>query len=303
MNNANKKSKRININIIPINNVVNCKNYKANNKNSKSRINFKQSLEKIKNDKSEYKYESLRTKNVDKEDNITSMNLNDYELNTLIYAKAIKYDKRTYFQYYISSVKKKQLILFAFMPTNDYNLTTIKISIFILTFSLYFTVNGLFFTDSTMHRVYIDNGSYNLLYQIPQMIYSTLISSVIKTTLRLLSLSEENILKIKSEKSSEITTKKIRSIRTCIAIKFTIFFILSIFLLLFFWYFISCFCGVYTNTQIILIKDILISFGMSMIYPFGLSLIPGIFRISALRDQKHDKKCLYQFSNLLSIIF
>ena len=54
----------------------------------------------------------------------------------------------------------------------------------------------------------------------------------------------------------------------------------------FFWYFISAFCSVYKNTQIILIKDTLISFTISMIYPFGLNLLPGMFRIPSLRDEK-----------------
>ena len=72
--------------------------------------------------------------------------------------------------------------------------------------------------------------------------------------------------------------------------------------MLFFWYFISCFCAVYNNTQIILFKDTLISFALSMLYPFGLNLLPGIFRIPALRSKKKDKKCLYSFSGLLALI-
>ena len=45
--------------------------------------------------------------------------LNDYELNTLEYNIAIKIDKRTYFQYYWSLLKSKQLILFTILPAND----------------------------------------------------------------------------------------------------------------------------------------------------------------------------------------
>ena len=84
--------------------------------------------------------------------------------------------------------------------------------------------------------------------------------------------------------------------------KFLIFFAVSIILLIFFWYFISCFCAVYVNTQAILIKDTVFSFGLSMIYPFGLYFVPGFFRIPALRDKKRDKKCLYKISRLISFI-
>ena len=72
--------------------------------------------------------------------------------------------------------------------------------------------------------------------------------------------------------------------------------------MLFFWYFIACFCGVYVNTQILLIKDTLISFGLSMLYPFGLDLIPGFFRIPALRAAKKDKNFIYKMSLIIALI-
>ena len=71
--------------------------------------------------------------------------LNDQELNNLEYERAINIDKRTFFQYYFSLLKKKHLILFTICPSQDYNLTAIKISLFLLSFSLYFTINGFFF--------------------------------------------------------------------------------------------------------------------------------------------------------------
>ena len=227
-------------------------------------------------------------------------NLNDQELNTLPYEKALIYDRRTYCQYYKSLLNKKHLILFAFLPANDYNLKSIKISLLILSFSLYFTMNGLFFNDSSMHKIFVEKGSYNLIYQIPKLLYSTVVSSLINMILRLLSLTEQNILKIKNDKNIK-SDKKAKFIKNCIMIKFMVFYLLSIIFLLFFWYFISCFCGVYSNTQKILIKDIFISFGMSMIYPFGLNLIPGLFRFPALKGKKHDKKFIYQLSGLLSL--
>ena len=90
-------------------------------------------------------------------------------------------------------------------------------------------------------------------------------------------------------------------IKDYLTIKFIAFFIVSFLLTIFYWYFISCFCAVYNNTQIILIKDSLISFGVSMLYPFGINLLPGIFRIPSLRAKNKDKKCLYTISQLLSL--
>ena len=85
-------------------------------------------------------------------------------------------------------------------------------------------------------------------------------------------------------------------------IKIIIFYIICYLLIFFFWYFISCFCGVYKNIQIVLINDTFISFGMGMIYPFVLNFLPGIFRITALRAKNKDKKILYYISKLIALI-
>ena len=52
----------------------------------------------------------------------------------------------------------------------------------------------------------------------------------------------------------------------------------------------------------ILIKDTLVSFALSMVYPFGLNLLPGMFRIPALRSKNQNKKCLYKISGLIALI-
>ena len=229
-------------------------------------------------------------------------NLSDYELYSLEYKKAIEVDKRTFFQYYRSLLKRNQLLLFTFSPSDDFNLTTIKISLFLISFSLYFCINGFFFSDSTMHKIYEDKGKYNFVFQLPQILYSSIVSATINTILRALALSEKNILVIKKEekiKEAEIRAEKVKS---CLNIKFLIFYIISFLMFAFFWYFISCFCAVYINTQYTLIEDTLISFFFSMIYPFGLNLLPGILRIWALRAKKKDKICLYQVSKIIALV-
>ena len=272
--------KKININIYPINNV---------NLSNKKNINIKE--------KSEVEIFKKNKANL-----INYENLNDQELNSLEYSKAVLLDKRTYFQYYWALLKKKHLILFTILPANDYNLYTLKIALFLLSVSLYLTINGFFFTDSTMHKINEDNGKYDFIYQIPQILYSTIISAIINILLKILSLSEKNILLLKQEKDIIKAKKQSKQIKKCIIIKFVIFFILSNILLLSFWYFISCFCAVYTNTQKILFKDTFISFGLSMLYPFGLNLLPGLFRIPALRDKTQKRKYLYQISGYIALI-
>ena len=266
--------------------------------NNKKNFSSHDSLNRLKSYKRGYK-DHIKKNDQKISNNKFVPKLNDQEINCLEYSQAVNIDKRTYFQYYFALLKRKQLLLFAFYPNNDYNINELKISLLLLSFSLYFTINGFFFSDKTMHKIYKDKSSYNIIYQIPIMIYSTIISSVLNMILKQLSLSENNILSITQAKNYKNAVKQSKITLKCLRIKFSLFFILRIIILLFCWYYICCFCAVYINTQIALISDTFISYGLSMIYPFGLNLLPGVFRIPALRAKNKDKLCLYKFSNLL----
>ena len=182
----------------------------------------------------------------------------------------------------------------------DYNSRAIKIILFLFNFSLYYAINTLFFNDSTMHKIYTDNGTFNLNYQIVQIIYSSLIASILNIILKTLALTERNVLSIKHSKNKKNINNLSEQIIKCIYYKFILFFVVSFVFLLLFWYYLSSFCAIYQNTQYHLIKDTLISFGLSMIYPFGIYLIPGIFRIPALRTK--GREGLYKFSKIIQSI-
>ena len=218
----------------------------------------------------------------------------------MTYKSALEKDKRSYFQYYFSLLRTKHLLVFTFYTSTDYNSRIIKIILFLFSFSLYFTVNALFFNDSTMHKIYEEQGKFNFIYHIPQILYSTIISSVINFIIKYLSLSEKNILELKNTKGNP--EEKASKILSCLKIKFFLFYILCFLFLIFFWYYLSCFCAIYKNTQIHLIKDILASFGLSLVYPLGINLLPGIFRIPSLNAPKKDRECLYQISLIIQMI-
>ncbi len=226
----------------------------------------------------------------------------DEEKNRLDYEIAVIVDKRTFCQYYISLLKRGHLIIFTFITMDDFNLRQLKILLFIVSFALYFCINAFFFTDETMNNIYDDNGIFNFLFQLPQIFYSSIISAVINMILEKLIKTEEQILDMKKEEEREKVKHIAKNIKKCLKIKLRIFFVLTSALMIFFWYFISCFCAVYKNTQLILIEDTLISFFTSMIYPFGLKLLPGMFRIPSLRAIKRDQKCIYRISRILSYL-
>ena len=262
--------------------------------NIKKRNKKKTKKKKIKNKK--VKYNDNNNNNIE-----NKIQLNDYELNTLSYDLALKNDNRSFLLYYLSLLRTKQTLIFTFYTSSDYNSRIIKIILFILSFSLFYTINALFFTDSTMHQIYIDRGVYNFVFQLPQIIYSTVISSIINFIISYLSLTEENIAKLRQEKK-ENKNNEIKQLIKSINIKYILFFLINFLLLGLFWFYLSTFCAVYKNTQMQLLKDTLISFSTSLVYPMLLNLIPGIFRIIALKAKNKNRNCLYKFSKIVQLI-
>ena len=50
-----------------------------------------------------------------------------------------------------------------------------------------------------------------------------------------------------------------------------------------------------------LLKDTLISIGLSLVFPFVIYLLPGIFRIPSLSIKNKKRECLYNFSKILQL--
>ena len=152
-----------------------------------------------------------------------------------------------------------------------------------------------------MHRVYKDNGSYNFIYRLPFTLYSVIISTTISILLKKLVLTQRYVIEYKKEveklKEKDEIFKKAFDIVKYYKIKFIIFVISVILTLVTFWFYIGCFCTIYHNTQFYLLKDSLIGFGISMLYPIGLLLAACLFRILAL---KKNYKCFYRISKILA---
>ena len=116
--------------------------------------------------------------------------------------------------------------------------------------------------------------------------------------LKLLALSSDAISTFKKIRDVKNIHEREKHLIKTLKIKFTLYFILSFILLLFFAYYTSMFCAVYPNTQKNLLYDTLMSFALSFITPFFFYLIPGCLRIPALADHRRRKVCLYKLSKI-----
>ena len=142
---------KININNNSINNInnnINESDIKGDIKvdNNSNNINFSNNKY-YKTDNSSYIKKRFRKKFINNHiySNYKKNNLSDLELNELSYYEAIKYDKRTFCEYYWQLTKSEHVIFFTFFSCNDNNILYIKLSKFIFSISLDLALNVFFF--------------------------------------------------------------------------------------------------------------------------------------------------------------
>ena len=308
--------RKINLNFI--NNVKKSKNYYGQ---ARSNLNFLNNNNNINNDNiipirntniinndmdkkiisSKKKKKKKKKKDKDKI-NFTKKDLNDYEINTLNYFDALKYDKRTCFEYYISLIRTKHPVLFGFCPIKDYNTIIIKSDIFFLSFSVYYAMNFVFFNESVIHKIYEEGGKYDFVYFLPQICMAFAFSHIVYVIIKLIFLSERNVLKIKIQPTQTAAYNIVDNVKRNLTIKYSIFFILGLIFLGIFWLFLSSFGAVYQNTQYIVFENALISFAISFVYPFFINIIPCIFRMCSLSSETQNSGCIYGMSKFFQII-
>ena len=174
---------------------------------------------------------------------------------------------------------------------------------FFLSFALHYTVNALFFTESTMHQIYEDEGKFNFEYQISKIIFSAIISTlVLRLMIKFLVLTDKDVLEVKKQQTKLLANNMKKKKLKCMKIKFAIFFVLNFILLGLFWYYLTCFNAIYQNTQIYLIKNTFISFAFSLFYPFLINIFPTLLRNCSLHSKKKDQEYFYKVSQIIQVI-
>ena len=224
----------------------------------------------------------------------------DFELNELDYYEALKLDKRPFHKIYWATLKREHSILFTFFNWKDYNLPYIKLARFFFLLCTDMALNVFFFSDDSMHKIYLNYGKYDFIQQIPQIIYSTIVSQLLEVFICFLSLTDKHIYEIKGLKINTANKMAVLKIIKCINIKLSVFFVITFAFFIFYWYIITAFCAVYKNTQIIFINDSLNSFAISLFTPFIIYLIPVCLRVISLKDQdKKRLKFIYKLSDII----
>jgi len=239
-------------------------------------------------------------------------------LHNYTFDEATKYDRRNIFRVFYIYLLSKQIIFRTFLQKSPLELFPLRLTLFIFMLSCDLALNALFYFNDNISKKY--HYASNLFFftftnNITIIIYSTLISYFILTLLSKLSNSSNAIRnvfrkeeeKIKSNKNH--TTKEetkraifyeVENILKKFKIKIIILLVIETILILFFWYFVTAFCHVYSSTQTSWLFDsflsILSRLMLELIFGFLFAKLYNVAVASGIETFYKILICIYDFS-------
>ena len=231
-------------------------------------------------------------------------------LNNYDYETAIKYEKRFFFRIFYICLLSKQSIINLLLFKNPINLKILKLCLFIFNFSCDLAFNTIFYSNQNISEKYHFEGDNLIYFSFVNNIVKTISSSI--TSLVLIHLFKffidsrnkfENIFreeekkmrknrkyKVNRETKSKILNK-IRETYVKLKYKIIIFLVSEFSLMLFFYYFVTAFCEVYTKTQMSWLSDFFVSFLISLLTEIFIAWVLALFYVLSLR---YKIKCIYK---------
>ena len=235
-----------------------------------------------------------------------------YILDNYDYENALKFEKRLFWRIYYIILLSKENILNTFFFNAPLEIQSLRLSIFIFSYSCDFALNALFYLNENISDKYHYQGEnlywFTLVNNLTISIFSTVISYLLVKILNILTNSKDSIellfrkqekllrknqkYKVKIEDKKEIL-KKLGVIYKNLKIKIIFYISIEFSLLLFFLYYITAFCEVYRNTQISWLFDSFVSFLLSIPVELLLSFSYAILYMTSIT---------YRFEKLYNIV-
>ena len=231
-------------------------------------------------------------------------------LNNYTFEEAIKYDLRPTCKIFYIFLLSKQVIFHTFLYKSPLELISIRAFAFLFIYSNYLFFNAFFYFNSHVSAKFKTDKnlfSFTFTTNITIILLSTLLSFIMITLITKLSNStfgireifqkEEDKMKndknyIVTEKRKEEIQKEVEEMLEKLKCKIIGFFVVDIILMLFYWYYLTAFGHIYSNTQYSWILDsaisIIISFFVECIFCL---LFAKLYRIS-IESNIH---CMYKF--------
>jgi hypothetical protein len=238
-----KKPKKLDINEP---NVINSENKLVQKKEEK---NEKDNLKKVNKNEKKPMYADKLKEDYDIEmDEYLKTDVDDME-----FEDALKYDKRSFCEYFCENFKNEQIIMDTFFNRESLKPMTIKIIIFLLNVVLYFVINGLFYSEEYVSDLFNSDEEEHFFSFFPRsitrFIYTTIVGEIIGVIVDFVAFDENKVKRLfKREKKNTLQIRYEISVMTKdIKRNYLILMIICGVIDLISLYYVNCFNNVYPN--------------------------------------------------------
>jgi hypothetical protein len=197
--------------------------------------------------------------------NCGNIDIEDYlkpDLDDMDYDDAIKLDQRSFFEYLNCRLKKKQIIMETFFYKENIKPLSIKVLLLLLNINLHFVINGLFFNETYIIKIYNANDDEENFFSylsrsFNNFIYGTLVSFIINVIIDCIFIEEKKIKRIfLRERDDQLQIKyEISMNMSSIKKRYIGFIFICLFICIISWYYLVCFNYVYPGVKMELIKS------------------------------------------------
>ena len=206
------------------------------------------------------------------------------ELNDVPFTKALRVDKRSFFEIFFFSIANKIEIINIFYYKNQYIHLSMTISLYLFAFLLDVTLNCFLYTDDVVSEKYHNEGSLEMITSLSLSFASNIFSSIIIYYLGLLG-EYSDILDIMV---NDIYLKKyyyinIIKFRKYLKIRLSVFYFFQLLMSIIMTYYITIFCVIYNSSQISILINYIYGVLESLAISFGITLLVTILRYLSIK--------------------
>jgi len=225
------------------------------------------------------------------------------DLDDLEFDDAIKFDKRTFCEFFSERLAEKQITMNTFYQKENLKPMSIKIILLLLNIVLYFVINGFFYNEEFLSKLFNSNEEETFFTYIRRsfsnFVYATLVGSVIGIIIDCIFIEESKVKRIfLREKENPVQLRyEISKTTTRIKKRYIIFIFLSFFISIISWYYVNCFNNVYPGVKIEWIKSSITIIIIMQILSVLVILLEAIVRNLSFHYQSEK---LFKFKKYLS---
>ena len=181
-------------------------------------------------------------------------------------------------------LREQHIFLRSIFIKSKYELVSLNLCLFLFYIGLIFSLNAIFYFDSSISERYHNKGKVPIIENLLRSIYSYLISFILLKLVSFLKFYAPifDVFALEIKNANALGKYFIKGLHI-VKRKLFIFFIAIIFFSLFFLYYLTLFCYIYTTIQMSWFIGAWVSLGISFAVTFIYAFIFSILKVIALK--------------------